>query len=249
MFLEKTKNVICVLKSGGDFDMEYVEHLYKGVLENTTLPFKFYCISDVEGDIPGVHFERPILDLPKWWGKLLIFEMFSSGVYIDLDTVITNNIDPLLSLKEPFIALDNFQPSGSLASGVMVWNEDSSLIFNEFVRTNENYMARFNGDQRFIEFALQRRSKPWKKLQNLLPNFLISYKHHYLFAGLGDESLLIFHGKPRPRDVKSVWSGNYDSRNERKLRFVPFGQELSVDGRVFHDGGIVTSGKPFLVGE
>ncbi len=38
--------VTCVLKTGGDFNMEDVTRLYKCIEQNTTVEHTFYCLTD-----------------------------------------------------------------------------------------------------------------------------------------------------------------------------------------------------------
>ena len=83
--------IACVLRSGGDFDAEYVERLRDGVAANLSLPHRFVCLSDIE-----VPCERVALrhGWPGWWSKLELFEQLKGRVlYFDLDTVIAGSLN------------------------------------------------------------------------------------------------------------------------------------------------------------
>jgi len=104
--------IACVLRSGGDFDQEYVERLRDGVAANLSLPHRFVCLSDVE-----VPCERLALQhgWPGWWSKLELFEQLKGRVlYFDLDTVIAGSLDEIASYPHAFSMLSDLVTSGAL---------------------------------------------------------------------------------------------------------------------------------------
>jgi len=92
--------VLCV-KWGSRYDAEYVNKLFRGISRHTTKKFAFYCFTE---DPTGLHENIQHIDLmagwEKWWGKATLFNpMYVAELtgdlnfYIDLDMVITGNLD------------------------------------------------------------------------------------------------------------------------------------------------------------
>ena len=128
-------NIVC-LKWGNKYGAEYVNRLHAAIKKNTTTHFKFHCFTD---DSTGLHSSIIIHDLKyknleTWWNKLYLFSdeiSIPKGeriFYVDLDTLITNNVDHLLKHKSSkLVALRDFyhgiaKSAGVLGSGLMTWN-------------------------------------------------------------------------------------------------------------------------------
>jgi len=101
------------LKSPVEYSAEHVNILYKSVKRNTTIPFKFICVTD---DPSGLNDEIQVIDLwDKYknlggcYNRLYIFSeeiknlLGERFICIDLDCVIVDNIDTILTRKEDFI--------------------------------------------------------------------------------------------------------------------------------------------------
>ncbi len=101
------------LKSPVEYSAEHVNILYKSVKRNTTIPFKFICVTD---DPSGLNKEIQVIDLwDKYknlggcYNRLYIFSeeiknlLGERFICIDLDCVIVDNIDAILTRKEDFI--------------------------------------------------------------------------------------------------------------------------------------------------
>ncbi len=188
--------VACVLKSGGDYDVDYVERLRDGVKKHLSIAHRFVCLSDVPVPCDRV----PILrDWPTWWSKLELFEWFTGPtLYFDLDTVIVDSIDEIADYPHEFSMLSDFGRPAGCASGVMAWNGDFSHIALEFsIERAEEFKspARW-GDQAWI--AETAGLEP-ERLQELFPRQIVSRKFGARWPG--EERVVCFHGVPRPRDV------------------------------------------------
>jgi hypothetical protein len=188
--------IACVLRSGGDFDAEYVERLRDGVAANLSLPHRFVCLSDIE-----VPCERVALrhGWPGWWSKLELFEQLKGPVlYFDLDTVIAGSLDEIASYPHAFSMLSDFSDERRFASGVMAWSGDWSHIAHGFAleRIGNYQSAARWGDQGWI---VERLGRTPDSLQRLFPGQVSSRK-----LGTRDrrqERVVCFHGVPRPREV------------------------------------------------
>jgi hypothetical protein len=116
-------NVVCVLRQGGvvGYDASWVEKLQNTVARNLTLPYKFICLSDC--DVPC---ERIPLETAGdgFWAKMQLFKpgIFTGPVlYIDLDTVICQNIDEIVInvSREQFVMW--VEPDKQIHSSAMMW--------------------------------------------------------------------------------------------------------------------------------
>ena len=96
---------ICTVYFKGFYTPDYVSKLYRSLKRNSTIPFQFICISDtnnIEADVilPYNHHS----DIKKHWHKLKFFspqfgdqEPGDDIIIMDIDQVITNNVDEILS--------------------------------------------------------------------------------------------------------------------------------------------------------
>lgn len=103
-------NVVCV-KTGTKYEPEFVNRLYRMVRNNLSLPFDFYCLTEISD---GLNDEITTVDISDevesgidgFWPKLCIFnpDLYHEGgrtLFLDLDVVIQNNIDYFFSNVNP----------------------------------------------------------------------------------------------------------------------------------------------------
>ena len=179
------------------------------VARNMDRPFRFRCLSDRE--IPGIDCLIPTENWPGWWAKLLLFR-YSAGpcLYLDLDVVITGNLDRLLSdtLSTPA----NWAQSGhgGCQSSVMAWDGDYSFIADSFDINQLAEPERGNcgaygaqklwGDQEFITAVMGEPGDYIVPMQHIY-----SYKYHCRESLPADASVVCFHGEPKPEQVSDEW--------------------------------------------
>jgi hypothetical protein len=208
--------VVTVLRSGGIYTPEYVNNLANSVAKNLTVPYTFYCLTDVASDqfSSKVHkVVKLMYDFPKWWPKI---EMFRRGLfagkkvfYLDLDTLVINNIDFIASYNGSFCGLRDFYHMVSLGSGVMAWdgdNERLSCIYNDFLKNPNSVMNNNNfGDQQWIN----EKTKDFLGfIQDSFPNKIVSFKKDCfdrvknVVTYPQDASIVCFHGPPRVHEMK-----------------------------------------------
>ena len=96
---------ICTVYFKGFYTPDYVSKLYRSLKRNSTIPFEFICLSDtndIEADVilPYNHHSA----IKKHWHKLKFFSPQFGGqkpgddiIIMDIDQVITNNVDDLLN--------------------------------------------------------------------------------------------------------------------------------------------------------
>src|SRR5690606_13652416 len=104
-----------------------------------------------------------------WWAKMELFRkgLFDGPVlYVDLDSIVTGTLDPLVSDVRGFTMAHDFNLHAPPVpcSTVMTWNANYSFIFDEFMRDPERLAQQYDeeeprrgriGDQAFIEDQLK----------------------------------------------------------------------------------------------
>lgn len=201
-----------VYKTGGDYDIEYVNHILKA-LTDYNHKIEFHCITDDE-ELEDKHFTIPMqYAYPGWWSKMELFRPDiddEAFLYIDLDTIIVKDLDQIMGIcsihpNDP-IMLSDFFYSHKLASGVM-WlpKEIREIIWNEWILDPEAIMqdhAKY-GDQEFIESVFKKYQIDCKRWQSLLDGgVILSYKAHVRHKGIiNNTELVCYHGQPRPHET------------------------------------------------
>ena len=200
-----TVTVTCVYW-GNKFSLDYVYNLKAAVERNTTVPHKFVCYAD--RSIPNVETRILRPGYEGWWNKLQLFDAANKVsdrvVYLDLDTIITGNIDWLLNDRSWFMGIEDVgavnahQPhlKNVLQTGVMAWDFDpNSHIWNTFVLSYDMVVDTYRGDGEYLSSLVN----PYHRtlLQHKYRNALKSYKYDVYPNKLMDEtSIVVFHGRP-----------------------------------------------------
>jgi len=164
------------LKSPVEYSAEHVNVLYRSIKRNTTVPFKFICVTDdtsgLDGEIQAVELWDKYKSLGGCYNRLYIFsEQIKSilgerFICIDLDCVIVSNIDTILTRKEDFI-INKFISKGghnqiyngglilmTAGSRQKVWNDfdpNKSLTLLDKLRNEKNLVG---SDQAWIQVSL-----------------------------------------------------------------------------------------------
>lgn len=187
-------NIVCV-NTGNKYSWEYTEKLYNMVSRNTTVPYKFICITDCKRKS---NIEQIILPnaTKSWYDKLALFSPFIRNYlypnpvfFLDLDVVIVDNIDELLSYKGDFIILRDFYRKEGLQSSAMSWNYD----FTDKFKWSTKVFHRL-GDQGIIENTIGLSVDRW---QDLYPEAMVSYKSNCKKGIPKGAKIIHFHGRPK----------------------------------------------------
>lgn len=207
-------NVVC-LKFGTLYGPEYVNRLLASLKRFTTIPFKLHCFTDdIRGIHPDVHNHQLPHNLPGngWWQKLYMFskDMPITGriFYIDLDTLITGNVDDIISHEGKFTVLHDFfmirlptrkdkwgTGAEAVGSGVLSWNAgEHTQIWETFIKDPKSAVASLSphGDQKWIQIHQPDR----EYFQDLFPNQLVSFKVHCRNGLPKNARIVCYHGKP-----------------------------------------------------
>jgi hypothetical protein len=206
-------NVIC-LKWGTKFEPEYVNNLFAAINRHSTVPIKLHCFtdSDVGLNKDGIEIHPLPYDtgLEGWWNKLYLFSkdlpipVGETIVFFDLDTLVTGNIDDILSVDVPnLVALrdfysglvDSVRGNNNMGSGFMMWKHGAHThIWDRFIKNPKKVIQSIHphGDQRWIQMNAPDRLY-W---QDIFPNRVVSFKVHCRDGLPKDASVVCYHGKP-----------------------------------------------------
>lgn len=203
-------NIVCVNADNYlGHGVEYVNILADMVARNISkeITYKFICFTNSSGEYDSEIDGRPLpIDgLDGWWNKLALFKdgLFPDGdriLYLDLDTVIVSGLDEIIKYKGEFAILEDFYRPGGMQSSVMTWKANTQgYMWDKWI---ENGMPKDGGgDQKWIEKTCYRRDI----LQDLFPNCFVSYKVHAKQTIPQKAKMVIFHGMPRPHEIKDGW--------------------------------------------
>lgn len=224
--------IACVLKSGGDYNAEYVMNLAAGVGRNLpqSKSYQFVCMTDLGIDEvqplqrAGINVYLLVYDLPGWWSKMELFRLAGPVLYFDLDTVILGDIFPLVDniQRTPrlMLMLRGFR-GNNWASGIMGWHGDYRWVLMDFLALTSGRQfdkrlkmtvgkREYRGDQNWLAELLPTGNTPIIAAQDIQPG-IMSYKREVRMlspARCGpipeDCQILCFHGKPRPHDVPRI---------------------------------------------
>jgi len=173
---------------------EYVEKMRNMVARNLTIPHEFFEIT--ERDLPPGRV--------GWFNKLDLLDLFEDEVlYLDLDIVITGNIDRVVEVgrTDPgrIWARDDWSypvtaprpgREATINSSVMFWTGRKDMT------DAERLIPVTHGDQGIITQLF------WPDGIGLLPAELVrSYKYDHL-QGNGHWPICVMHGNPKPHEIR-----------------------------------------------
>lgn len=184
---------ITVLRSGGIYDLEYLERLADGIYKHAG--HELWCLSDIDcpNRIPLQH------DWPGWWAKMELFRPDIEGrlFYLDLDTVICGDIRHMLEVTELTVLRHRYRwgEDKRVGSGVMMLPQDCRpAIWEKWLRTQDTNRPR--GDQEFMENVWTSHQK-W---QDLFPGQVLSIKEDCKGRTPEAARIVYYHGKPKPHE-------------------------------------------------
>lgn len=203
--------VITILKTGGDFKAEHFVAIRKQV-DRFAPGVPTICLTDDPEalELPGTF---PLRHLwAGWWSKIEVFRFPGPCLYVDLDTVIVDDIVPLLKVAQTndFTVLRDFNPHQRvMGSGLMAWSGSVYPLYELFEAQPSYYIdecksPRWFGDQGYIERMSDHMGLHRTYWQDLLPGAVVSYKKDCLTGVPRSARVVCFHGKPRPWQVEPI---------------------------------------------
>ncbi len=255
--MDRPISVVC-LKWGTPYPPEYVNVLQRAVRDHLSYPHRFVCITDVaDGLSPDVEVaELPEIPIAraKWatgyWPKLAVFKkgMFAENeiiLYLDVDIVIVDSLDPLVDLidKEKGLRIiREWNPDiwrmvpvqmrpdrGGNGSVIGFIAGEQTHLFDDFAAAPEETNSTYGLDQVYITREAKNR-RYWPEGWNAsfrrmcVPHWPLNLVFHEIHKP-ADGKIVVFHGIPNPTDL--IQDGEY--RLGTKWRYgygpVPWVQE------------------------
>jgi len=231
-------NIVC-LKHGVKYSPDYVNKLYYGVKNNLTLPFKFYCLTESSKNVCSDINVLPLpeIDIQGWWYKPYVFSkdlpIQGTILYLDLDLVITGNLDKLFSFAPThFCIIRDFnrilRPNYDRFNSSVMRFEHGNLdyLWQKFKKEYKKITSKFFGDQDFIyhekkgqaQYFPDQWIKSWKweirKSRKFAPRGI---RGNRKLQGIEDVvpprdcCIAVFHGDPNPHlcddpYIKKTWT-------------------------------------------
>ncbi|EJH2660508.1 phosphohydrolase [Salmonella enterica] len=218
--------IALVFRSGGDFSASDVQWLANQIPPG----YEIICLTDVKNMlIPGVTC-IPLIHkwnfCRGWWAKIELFrpDIEDDLFFLDLDTVITGDITPILDAPPAeFTMLRDFYHPRRFGSGVMwIPNTVKAKIWSAFWRDSSGWITsctttEYWGDQGFLRKVM---GDGIATFQDLYPGWFKSYKVDVAMPGSkyanprysrgngrlpADCRIVSFHGRPRPQQVTEPW--------------------------------------------
>ncbi len=198
--------IACVLRSGGEYQPNHVEYLFRQLEQVISNPYQFVCLTDMDLNYSGIITIKLKHNWPGWWSKIELFRLTGFVIAFDLDTVFFGNIDSFIkevSQTSDFYLLESFRPPKRGISGIMAWNGDWRQFYRQFDYKKDS--RRYRGDENYISAKLKGGNFPVSFVQDSLDG-VYSWKRHCKGTVPKDCNILVFHGKPRPWQVPEVWN-------------------------------------------
>lgn len=218
----------CVWDGSDYYGPEYVNRLYASVLRNTTVPFEFVLyagpwvrekLGELDPRIRVVH-----IGLPYWWSAMYFWKPDPPGVntsdvlYLDLDQVITGDLDPIFRFPSDHAYMKDYPadacPNGCEAHGcastALIRNGAGAAVWGEYVRAG---MPQWNPLEakpaRPMPMGVQtvlNEEKFGARFDVFPENWVVSYRIWTKRKGIGGGvKIVAFHGRPKPHEVDDKW--------------------------------------------
>jgi len=232
------ENYVLCLKHGDKYSAEYVNTLYRMVKRNLTIPFTFVCLTDNQS---GIDKDVLCLDLPKeltgWWCKPYMYSADlplgkdSTILYMDLDVVISGNLDKLFEFEpDDWCVIRDFtrsmQPQWEKYNSSVVRFKLGQLdhVWKNFIKDPKKIISSHFGDQDWLWTATHETNPAtlwpdewilsWKwevrKDRTLAsgPKGARKLKNIEDVVPPADCSIVVFHGDPNPHNCDDPWVRN-----------------------------------------
>lgn len=219
--------VILSMKWGTPYPAVYVNVLHRACRDHMTGDFRFVCLTDDPKGLDAGIEAFPIPDIgctPAHyqrgaWPKISVFTdplhgLAGRALFIDLDVVIVDSIDPFFDLKGPLFGVGEgpgwrhgqVPTAPTLNTSVFGFTLGSQTdISNAFSADPNAASAQYGNEQQFVE-GTARHWAPWPD------PWVVSYKRHIRRKSLlapilgphpvpAGTRIVAFHGRPKPMEV------------------------------------------------
>ena len=191
--------------------------MYNMVKRNTTFDFRFVLLSDKPYKIENV--ENYLIPDYMFDGQFntVKFYMHSNPEYLkdcrvfffDLDMLIINNIDDILSYDGVFCGIKPFNkridPSKTIGGGLLSFlSGTTTFLYEDVVSDLKGWSNISQGGKERLILAQLLKDKGWAdRWQDLYPNKIKSFKRHHIKQGFisKEASIIALHGKPKQHEI------------------------------------------------
>ena len=222
-------NIVC-MKWGNKYGPDYVNKLYNMVSKNLNRDFRFICFTE---DGKGVQNNIEICPLPRikmpenkperGWRKLSILqkdlnEIKGTCLFLDLDIVIVDNMDPIFELSGKFfIAFDRRKKNSSIGNSSVFRFEagENHDIYENFNNESSKILSIFRNEQAYLSKMIVKKGifQYWPESwcpsfkYHCVPNFPLNY---VLSPKIPEGAkIILFHGLPEPTEAAEGKSGKW----------------------------------------
>lgn len=196
--------VVCVLKSGGNYNSSHVDRLERQVLIYNPMA-DFICLTDEKVKCESIPLKQ---NWPGWWSKIELFDPdlnLTDFIYLDLDVAVVGDLTPLMQTS--FTMCADFIKPEQKNSSVMAWGQAPSEPFLSFKQDPVGFQEKYRrwpkiGDQAMIEDFVP-------QINTFNPVHVLSYKYGDVKSFLpADTAVVAFHGNPKPwhPEVQQEWA-------------------------------------------
>ena len=196
--LSNKLKVLSVLKSGGIYNDSHVYALESMCKDNILEhDYDFYCLTDYDNlTCKSIKLKD---GFKGWWSKIELFKIEPPVLFFDLDTIIVNPIDDIITniSNVDFCGLHDQWFPNTIQSAIMYWSVDMSFIYDKFMEDPSTPINSMWGDQNFINTLIPNK----KYIQDHANGRIVSFKANLNHGKLFDKNnhqIVYFHGKPRP---------------------------------------------------
>ena len=233
--LDDVENYVLCLKHGVKYSSEYVNRLNRMIKRHCTVPFRFACLTDDASDLDSDIIPLPLPNFVSgWWCKPYMFSkdlpIKGNILYLDLDVVISNNIDKLFSYQHGHWCIVRdftraMRPKWPKYNSSVIRFRTGELdfVWEEFRENYKDITRRFHGDQDYLyDATIKKRGAmlwpdswilSWKwevrKSREFMPgsrrgNRIFRYDEHNA-KPRPECCICVFHGEPNPHLIKDKW--------------------------------------------
>ena len=227
---------ILTLKWGTLYGPRYANRLQKAVSRHLTLPHQFHCFTDDSSGLSPEIKTHPLPDLeglpdrlnPSTWLKLTLFAdnlaegLTGPSLFLDLDLLVTGNIDCFFSYEPDKIAIIHnwLTPWKTILrrrpeignSSVFRFNSGATQhVLDQYHSEREYALANFHPPQTYLTHCIRERMVFWPE------DWVRSFKrhcrplfpfNHFVAPRFPKEARMIaFHGKPDPHTALEGYRG------------------------------------------
>lgn len=193
-------NVVCYWWGdwAGYWGPVYVKKLHTALKKHTTVDYNFYCFTDTPNalEVPSIRFEPKY----KWnLSKFQCHEYLEGRVLIlDLDMLILDNIDDILSFSESFITCEGAYQKGKAGGSIVgTTAEYGRELLSKIKNNKQKIEVETGGSERFFIRKYVKNCQFW---QDKYPG-IYSWKKDCQDKIPEDARIIRMHGNPRPHEL------------------------------------------------